>query len=43
MDKDNECKMDFIEFQVVTVGNEGEAAAFLSWRDPMPFYVNYIG
>lgn len=31
------------KFQVVTVGNEGEAAAFLSWRDPMPFFVNYVG
>jgi len=28
---------------VVTVGREGEAAAFLSWHDPNPFLVNYIG
>jgi hypothetical protein len=28
---------------VVTVGYEGEAASFLSWRDPMPFFVNYVG
>lgn len=28
---------------VVTVGHEGEAAAFLSWRDPNPFMVNYVG
>lgn len=35
--------MYFIGFQVVTVGHEGEVAAFLSWRDPMPFYVNYVG
>lgn len=29
--------------QVVTVGNEGEVAAFLSWQDPQPFYVNFVG
>lgn len=28
---------------VITVGNEGEAAAFLSWRMPDPFYINYVG
>jgi len=28
---------------VVTVGKEGEAAAFLSWNDPQPFYINYFG
>lgn len=28
---------------VVTVGREGEAAAFLSWQDPQPFLVNYFG
>lgn len=36
--------MEFpLGFQVVTVGYEGEAASFLSWRDPMPFYVNSVG
>lgn len=28
---------------VVTVGREGEAAAFLSWQDPEPFLINYVG
>lgn len=28
---------------VITVGNEGEAAAFLSWRNPEPFQINYFG
>lgn len=28
---------------VVTVGREGEQAAFLSWQDTNPFLVNYIG
>lgn len=28
---------------VITVGNEGEVAAFLSWQDPEPFYVNFVG
>jgi len=28
---------------VVTVGREGEVAAFLSWQDPEPFYVNFVG
>lgn len=30
-------------FQIITVGKEGEAAAFLSWQDPQPFYINYFG
>lgn len=29
--------------EVVTVGREGEAAAFLSWHNPQPFMVNYVG
>lgn len=33
----------FSLLQVVTVGREGEAAAFLSWHDPSPFMVNYVG
>lgn len=35
--------MDLITFKVVTVGRENEAAAFLSWYNPMPFHVNYVG
>lgn len=28
---------------IVTVGREGEAAAFLSWHNPRPFHINYVG
>jgi len=28
---------------VITVGREGEAAAFLSWHNPQPFFINYVG
>jgi len=28
---------------IVTVGREGEAGAFLTWQDPQPFLVNYVG
>lgn len=28
---------------VVTVGREGEAAALLSWYNPQPFFVHYVG
>lgn len=28
---------------VVTVGREGEVAAFLSWHNPQPFMINYFG
>ncbi|XP_055300716.1 uncharacterized protein LOC129567635 [Sitodiplosis mosellana] len=28
---------------VITVGREGEAAPFLSWHNPQPFLVNYVG
>lgn len=28
---------------VITAGNEGEAAAFLSWRNPEPFDIKYVG
>lgn len=29
--------------QVITVGRENEAAAFLSWHNPHPFMINYVG
>lgn len=29
--------------QVITVGREGEVAAFLSWHNPHPFMINYVG
>lgn len=35
--------MDLNAFQVVTVGRENEAAAFLSWYNPTPFHINYVG
>lgn len=28
---------------MITVGRENEAAAFLSWLNPNPFMINYVG
>jgi len=28
---------------IITVGREGEVAAFLSWDDPQPFPINFVG
>lgn len=36
-------KYFILKLQVITVGRENEAAAFLSWHNPHPFMINYVG